>query len=345
MNILYGVSGDGYGHSSRALVVANYLKKKGHKVKILTYGQAYKVLKSQFDCLKISGMTLVFNKGVLDKGQTFKQNSREVSKNILKVKKFHQLIKSFKPDLCISDFEPIVPILSYLNKLPLISLDNQHRITNLEFKVPKKYHRDYLRAKAVIKAFILKADCFIIASFSSAAIKKKKTFVVSPIIRESVKKIKPKYGNKILVYLTRKDSRVLKVLKNINENFVIYGYNANKKDKNLTFKTRKTFLQDLANCKAIIAGSGFTLMSEALYLNKPYFAIPLKGQFEQVLNSLFLKQAEFGDYSDSLEEKDIIYFLYNLEKYKKNLKKYKFDFNKLFKVLDQQLKKVEKHNK
>jgi UDP:flavonoid glycosyltransferase YjiC (YdhE family) len=39
------------------------------------------------------------------------------------------------------------------------------------------------------------------------------------------------------------------------------------------------YLEELKACKAIIATAGFTLMSEALYLKKPYLALPLKGQF------------------------------------------------------------------
>lgn len=343
MRILYGVSGDGYGHSSRAIVIAEFLQKQGHEVKILTYGQAYKVLKNKFDIFKVSGMTLIFNRGVLNKTKTLQHNYEHFSKNILCVKKFHNLMREFKPDVCISDFEPIVPILSYWYKCPLISIDNQHRITNFQIDVPKKYMQDYLISKAVVNGFVARANHFIVTSFANLKILKKNTTCVSPIIREEVKKLKPVYGNKILVYLTRKNDNVINVLKNMKEDFVVYGYNKCKIVGNLEFKTKETFSKDLENCKAIIASSGFTLMSEAIYIRKPYYAIPLAGQFEQVLNSLFLKQAGFGYYSEEITEKDIVYFLYKLETYKKNLKGYKFNFNKLFEVIKKELKKIDKN--
>ena len=128
----------------------------------------------------------------------------------------------------------------------------------------------------------------------------------------------------------------------MKENFVVYGYDKKKKKENIEFKTKETFLQDLKNCKAVIATAGFTLMSESIFLKKPYFALPLKGQFEQMLNALFLKKAGFGDYTENLTEKDVVYFLHKLEHYKKNLQTYKPDYNKLYKVLDKILKEFEK---
>jgi len=347
MKILYGLAGEGFGHSSRALVIGDYLQKKGHEVKLMTYGQAYDVLKDKFDIFKVKGLSLIFEKNILKKGKTVSYNIEHFSTNLRRWKKFHELMTEFKPDLCISDMEPIVPVLRYWHKLPLICVDNQHRLTNLEMDVPRKYQGDYLLARAVVDSFVKRADCFIITSFTESPIRKKykeNTIVVPPIIREKVRQIKNKArdGDKILVYLTKKNRRVLKILKGFDERFVVYGYNKKKKKGNLEFKISDSFLQDLQDCKAIIGTAGFTLISEAIFLKKPYLALPLGGQFEQVLNSLFLKKAGFGDYGDELTEKDVVYFLYNLEKYKKKLKGYNPDYNKLFKVLDKALKKVEK---
>src|SRR3989344_1878436 len=104
MKILYGVSGEGFGHSSRALVVANYLEKKGHQVKIVTYGQAYKVLKDKFNVFKVSGLTLIFRKNALHFRKTLSANSSFL-KNFSGIKKFHKLMNEFNPDVCIADME------------------------------------------------------------------------------------------------------------------------------------------------------------------------------------------------------------------------------------------------
>jgi len=345
MKILYGVAGEGYGHSSRALILADYLEKKGHEVIILTYGQAYEVLKRRFKCLKVKGLHLIFEKSILKKRKTIKYNLENFPANLWRWRKFQRLMKTFNPDLCISDMEPIVPVLRNWYKKPLICFDNQHRLTNLEINVPKKYYKDFLLAREVVKNFVKRADYFVVSSFGKNKIKasyKKNTFVITSLVRENVKKLKGEYGRKILVYLTKKDRQRIKILKGIKEEFAVYGYSKSKKQGNLEFRTKEHFLEDLRKCKAVISTAGFTLISEAIYLKKPYLALPLKGQFEQTLNALFLKDSGFGDFVEDLTGKDVVYFLYNLEKYKKNLKKYNPDYNELFKVFNKLLGKFEK---
>lgn len=64
----------------------------------------------------------------------------------------------------------------------------------------------------------------------------------------------------------------------------------------LIFKapSRNGFLTDLARCKAVMATAGFTLMTEALHLHKPYLALSMRGQFEHEINAVFLVQSGYG---------------------------------------------------
>jgi uncharacterized protein (TIGR00661 family) len=338
MKILYGVAGVGLGHSSRASTIIKHLESKGHQIKIITYGQALRVLKKDFDVFKANGPNMVFKRGILKKRLTLKDNLENLPRNLRRWKKFHTLMQDFSPDICISDMDPLVPILSNWYSLPLISIDNQHRLTNLKLKIPKEHYKEYLIAKNVVKTFVRKADAFIITSFAKAPVRKPKTFLVPPILRPEILKANPSQKNHILVYLSRKDPSILKILKKIPEKFTIYGYNKNSISNNLHFKTKETFLSDLESCNAVIATAGFTLICESLYLKKPYLAIPLKGQFEQVLNCLQLQASGFGNYTENLNKEDINQFLSDLKKYKTKLQKYKPDNFKLLKVLDSQIK-------
>src|SRR5258708_33280558 len=70
------------------------------------------------------------------------------------------------------------------------------------------------------------------------------------------------------------------------------------------------FIDALASCKAVIAGGGFTLMGEAVFLHKPMLAVPLARQFEQVLNARYLEREGFGRWAESLDEaKTVLDFL------------------------------------
>ena len=58
-------------------------------------------------------------------------------------------------------------------------------------------------------------------------------------------------------------------------------------------------MQYLKQTKAIITNGGFTVISEALYLKKPIFSIPIKNQFEQALNAKFVEKLGAGVYKTS----------------------------------------------
>jgi uncharacterized protein (TIGR00661 family) len=342
MKILYGVAGVGYGHATRAKAIADYLQKKGHEVIIASYGQAYETLKNDFQVLQINGMHLIFNKDRLKKTKTVAYNFRNFPKNLRDIKKIRNFMREFNPQLCITDMEPLVTIISKIYSLPLISIDNEHKITNLKIKVPKDNKKDYLIASNIVRNFALMAKYFIVLNFTKVKPNKRNVFVVPPVIREEVKRLNPFYGEKILVYLSKESEKIIKILKEVPEEFIVYGYDINKIFDNLEFKTKENFLKDLEECKAIIATAGFSLMSEAVLLNKPYFALPLKGQFEQLLNAIFLKDAGFGEYSQNLKKKEISHFLDNLKEYQKRLKEYNPDYNELFRVLNKLLE-LEKH--
>ncbi len=51
--IVYGVSGEGSGHSSRSREMAKHLVEKGHEVKIVSYDRGVKNLRDEFDERKI----------------------------------------------------------------------------------------------------------------------------------------------------------------------------------------------------------------------------------------------------------------------------------------------------
>ncbi|MDO8508975.1 MAG: glycosyltransferase family protein [Nanoarchaeota archaeon] len=343
MRILYGVCGEGLGHSSRAIEIISHLHKKGHKVLVLTYGQAYEVLK-KFPSIKIEGIPLVFENGKLSLTKTFLKNIQTTLTDLSNWKPIKSKIDKFSPQICISDMELLTPIISYWYNLPLISLDNQHLLTNTNIKIPKEYLLSSTLAKLTINTCVSKADAFIVTSFTKTKPSKEKTFIVSPILRKEIINLKPIKQNKVLIYLTKPSENLIKIFSSIPENFIVYSpfIKKNEKIKNILLKKPSTsFLKDLSTCKAVIASAGFSLISEAIYLKKPYFALPLKGQFEQTFNALYLKKSGLGDYSENPSKIQIQNFLNNLSKYEKALNKNKFNPEEPLKVLDRIIKNYE----
>jgi len=139
--------------------------------------------------------------------------------------------------------------------------------------------------------------------------------------------------------------KLLGILKNINKSFVIYGFDKNYKDENLIFRkfNEKQFLKDLSECKAVITNGGFNLICEAIYLKKPILSLPIKHQFEQILNALYVQKLEYGEFHERADESIINKFILNLNIYEKNLQKHKKQKNsELLNKLERVLKRHSK---
>ena len=131
-------------------------------------------------------------------------------------------------------------------------------------------------------------------------------------------------GDFVLVYVTAEAAQLIDLLKTVRQRFVCYGFNRVGKEGNIEFRKPglDTFLQDLSGCRAVIANAGFSLISEALYLGKPYLAWPVKRQFEQVFNAYYIGQMGYGAYWDDVNKERIESFLFNLEGYREKLAGY-----------------------
>ena len=325
--IIYSLSGEGSGHSSRSREMITHLIKRGHTVKVASYDRGYKNLKDDFDVLEIEGFSIVSEDNKVSISKTFTQNFNTIldrfeASNTLKQKYF----KEFQPDCVITDFEPMAAYLANELDVPLITIDNQHRMRYMEFPCPFEWKAEALFIENLIRVMIPRPCVSLVTTFYFGEKKNERTFTFPPILRQSVINAKPSIGDYILVYATQEYDSLIENIQNYKrEKFIIYGFNEDKVEENLTYKTfsREGFLQDLAGSKAVIATAGFTLMTESFYLGKPYLALPMKGQFEQVLNGLMLDELEYGKSTHDLKKENISAFLYDIPEYTQNLKSYK----------------------
>ncbi len=81
-------------------------------------------------------------------------------------------------------------------------------------------------------------------------------------------------------------------------------------------------MRDLTTANAIVANSGFSLVTEALHLGKPYLAVPVKHQFEQIFNAYWLQKTGYGAYWEELTKERVESFLHNLPLYQEKLEDY-----------------------
>jgi len=163
--------------------------------------------------------------------------------------------------------------------------------------------------------------------------------VLAPLISREVLALVPGEGGAVLVYLTSGFEGVIESLRGLKQQFIVYGLERRGRLDNLLFKQldRGQFLTDLAACQAIIATAGFSLISEALYLSKPYLALPAGLQFEQILNAYHLARLGYGEHHDRLTGEIVSGFLERLPFYRRALGNFQVGNRALFAKLDELL--------
>lgn len=326
MKIVYGVSGEGSGHSSRAREMLNHLQAQGHQIKVASYDRGYRNLQRDFDVLEIIGLNIISEDNKVSALKTITHNLAALPQGTESLENLKQaLFKNFQPDCVITDFEPMTAYLAHHYDIPLISLDNQHRMRYMEYPCPTSYKKDALITETVIRAMVPKPDVSLIITFYFGALKNSRSFLFPPILRQSVLELTPTTEDHLLVYVTAGYDSLLEELKAFKrERFLVYGYDKDERDGPLQFRpfSNDGFLQDLASAKGVIATAGFTLMTEAFYLGKPYLALPMDGQFEQMLNGLMLKELGYGKNATRLRSDTIAAFLYRLPDYAESLQDY-----------------------
>lgn len=348
--ILYSVCGEGSGHSSRAKEIINHLQKRGHQVKILSYDIGFNNLSEYFNVEKIFGLHLIYENNQVKYFKTIFKSLIKIPEIIKSVKKIKKIIISFKPDLLITDFEPTSCLAARSKRIPIISIDNQHALTNFNIEYPRRYWWSAFANKVIINFFTYGAKAFLVTTFFKIKPKRLpprrwggESFIFQPVLKKEILNLKPTKGDYVLVYFTSPFEGMIDILKSINKKFIIYGLGDRTTEDNLVFKkhSQQGFIKDFASCQAVIANSGYALISEALYLKKPYLAWPVKRQFEQIINAYYLEKLGYGKYWDKLNKTRIQLFLKNLRKYNKNLQNYSYQDNKeIFNKIDELIEEL-----
>jgi uncharacterized protein (TIGR00661 family) len=341
LKILYGVVGEGMGHAMRSRVVLEHLVGEGHEIEIMASGRATDFLSKRFEGVnRIHGLHMIYEENRVRKGKTLWSNvlggAIGVPKNIAA---YFDLISSFSPDVVVSDFESWTYLYAKAHRVPIVSIDNMQIINRCVIppEVVEGFETDFSIAKAFVKGKLPYCDEYLITTFFRPEIRKPKTRLFPPILRPEILSAKPTKGDHLLVYQTAEGNEsLIETLEKTGLPCRMYGMRRDLKEdvteKNLLFRpfSEKGFIDDLASARGVIAGGGFTLMGECVYLHKPMLSVPIGGQFEQVLNGRYLAREDYGSMAMNLDDPQTVFsFVESLPRYEQALSSYAQDGNKL----------------
>jgi uncharacterized protein (TIGR00661 family) len=347
MKILYGVVGEGMGHAMRSRVVLDHLIEQGHQVAIMASGRAEQFLARRYQGVnRIHGFHIIYEENRVRRGSTLLSNILKGAAGLPQnIQAYFELIKAFEPELVISDFESWTYLYGQTHQIPVISIDNMQIINRcLHDGAMLEGHRaDFEVSRAFIKSKLPFCKHYLITTFFYPPLRKEHTTLVPPILRPEILAATPSRGDHLLVYQTGEGYQtLLDTLQQSGVECRIYGMRRSITEEqvegNLRFRpfSEKGFIDDMASARGVIAGGGFTTMGEAVYLKKPMLAVPIKHQFEQVMNARYLERLGFGRHACDLENAaQIRAFLDAIPDCQEKLASYQQDGNQaLFRALD-----------
>jgi len=349
MKLLYGVTGEGMGHAMRSRVVIEHLLDEGHEVEIIASSRAADYLSEQFTSVqRIHGLHIVSEENRVRRGKTLLSNVLKGAKAMPgQIAAYFELTDDFEPEAVISDFETWTSIYGETHRLPVFSVDNMQVIDRCQLAddLIEGERVNFEIAKAFVKAKLPFSEHFFVTTFFHPEIRKPHTSLHPPILRPKILDLEPRSGDHLLVYQTSESHGTLReALERSGLECRIYGLRRDIDEDvvegNLRFRpfSEETFVEDLASCRGVVASSGFTLMTESIYLHKPLLAIPLEGQYEQTLNARSLQALGYGLAASSVDDDAITRFVRAIPACEESLAKYQQDGNEeLLSTLDEHL--------
>lgn len=350
MKILYGVVGEGMGHAMRSRVVLEHLLDEGHEIEIMASGRATDFLGKRFEGVhRIHGLHMIYEENRVRRGKTLWSNvlagTTGVPQNIAA---YFELLGSFRPEVVVSDFESWTYFYAKAHRLPVISIDNMQIINRCKHdeELFAGHGTSFQVTRAFVKSKLPHCDHYLITTFFRPEVRKDDTTLVPPILRPEILAAHRRPGEHLLVYQTGEGyDALVDTLAESGLECRLYGLRRDITEEqvegNLRYRpfSEDGFIDDLASARAVIAGGGFTLMGEAVYLQKPMLAIPLGRQFEQAMNGLYLQREGYGMTAPDLSEPaTVTTFLEGVPRYEEALSHYHQDGNReLFAQLDQLL--------
>jgi uncharacterized protein (TIGR00661 family) len=150
MKIMLFVCGEGLGHTSRCISLAQQMKASGHEVLMGTYGYSKDLIETKGlrTAEMVPEIQLVGNSGSLDLKSSVIATIK--SGQFLRIGKVHRILKDFEPDIVVSDSYYTGIFSAWMRKKPVYLMVNQSNME--EFFMGKSF---FMRSLGKIASIIL----------------------------------------------------------------------------------------------------------------------------------------------------------------------------------------------
>ena len=298
------------------------VRKSGHEVTKVLIGKSlqrdipgffYEKIGAPVDSYESNFVTGADHKKILI-GKTIIYNVLKLKTYIKSLKKIHAVVKEEKPDVIVNFYELMTGLYHWVYKpgSKHICIGHQYLLLHPGFRFPEGWKLDKYLLRMNTRAVSHRADRFLALSFRPMEdVEKKKIYVVPPLLRPEVLKLKSEDQGFILGYVLNAGyaDEIIQWHKNNKE--VKAHFFWDKRDapeefvaeENLVFHRLNDtlFLDLMSKCSGYSSTAGFESICEAMYLGKPIMMVPTANHFEQACNALDASISGAGFQNDKFD--------------------------------------------
>ena len=299
--LIYGICGEGLGHAARAYALIERLERDA-EVHIVTSGDAFDF----FSGLGYPHLHLVGGIRFVKKGQSISWAAstlhcfKFVASGNTHLRQASAIWDAIRPDVAITDFEPLVPRIAQRNNTPVLAIDNQSKISHCQLKdLPRGLRIYQAIITPLIEWMVPRSIPRVVSCFHPEFCipKKELRAVVGPLIRSAITSLQPTDQGFALVYYKEVvGERLLQAAKELKLPTIVFGgmHHAHRWP-DFEFKPHGTgFAEALASCSILVCPAGNQLLGEARFFGKRTICFPQKGQYEQGINAFYMEKVGLG---------------------------------------------------
>ncbi|MFD1140300.1 glycosyltransferase family protein [Larkinella insperata] len=332
MRILFLVQGEGRGHLTQALSLAELVRSAGHEVVGALVGvtrnrPAPAFFTDQFPApvtpLLSPGLVYHTQTHALQPSKTAWQALRHIRTYRRSLRQIRDAIDALKPDLVVNFYELLGGLTYgfYRPAVPMICIAHQYLAFHPNFVFPAGQVIDQLLFKFTSTLTAWGARELLALSFDEQAeVPRSRLRVVPPLLRRDAIERTPSNGDFLLAYTTNPGLvEQLVDAHHRHPDLPLRCFHSATKaaeqpiDATLTYHAidGQRFLDAMQNCRAVVTTAGFESVCEAFYLGKPVLMIPQPNHFEQACNALDGQRAGAGVAADSFDLDRLLSFVPN----------------------------------
>lgn len=337
--IIFGICGIGNGHTFRQLPIVEHFAQQNNQILVFAYGdslQFYNAFSVKYPNVTVAQVANPYYKGNamgldFSASAMLEVNQQAFTKiNLAAMAKAQEIMG--RPDLIISDYEETSAKYAYAQHAPLVTLDQQSKYLIGDFVNPLQ-GQSYLDEVARLNLLFPKADKRLACSFFNVRRKTPASYQVElmpPVLRDSIitmQRMLEQDKPLIIVYLTAQEGfkqplhEITPILSaHPHAEFHVFlpknlqNMPMNTSNASFYHAGNPKFEEYLKRCNGIISTAGHTLLSEAMYLGIPVYAMPL-ALYEQQMNAAAIGDAQFGINHPTLTSEKLREFIARLPEF------------------------------